>query len=78
LRLEKELLIGNFGRLGGYVDTLNVLGWSDVTVGLSDVLIYFPVAENDNTGYVMSPGDYKVINSVDGIRQVKFSLRFSF
>jgi len=78
LRLEKELIIGNFGRLGGYVDILNVLGWSDVAVGLNDVLYYFPVAENDNTGLVVPPGNYKVINSVDGIRQVKFSLRLSF
>jgi hypothetical protein len=78
LRLEKELIIGNFGRLGAYVDILNVLGWSDVTVGMQDVLYYFPVAENDNTGLVVPPGNYKVINSVDGIRQIKFSLRFSF
>ncbi|MFB0566490.1 MAG: carboxypeptidase regulatory-like domain-containing protein [Candidatus Aminicenantaceae bacterium] len=78
LRLEKEFVIGDFGRLGAYVDVLNVLGWSDITVGLNDVLYYFPVAENDNTGLVIPTSDYKVINSVDGIRQVKFSIRFSF
>jgi hypothetical protein len=78
LRLEKEFRIGDLGRVGIYADVINVLGWSNVNVGLNDVLFYLPFAENDNRGIVVPPDDYKVVSSVEGIRQVKFSLRFTF
>ncbi|UCC41574.1 MAG: TonB-dependent receptor [Candidatus Aminicenantes bacterium] len=78
LRLEKEFMIGDFGRLGVYVDALNVLGMSGVDMGMRDVEYYYPVAENDNTGEVKTLADYKVINSAEGIRQIKFSVRFIF
>jgi hypothetical protein len=78
LRLEKEFRISRFGVIGAYIDALNVLGWSGVSVGMNDVLYYFPVAENDNSGNVTESSSYKLISSVSGVRQLKFSLRFSF
>jgi len=78
LRLEKEFRMGDFGRLGAYVDISNVLGRSAVYVGVDDVYQYRPVAENDNTGEVDIPSSYKEVSGVSGIRQIKFSIRFSF
>ncbi|MFQ5722256.1 MAG: hypothetical protein ACE5GI_07170, partial [Candidatus Aminicenantales bacterium] len=78
LRLEKEFRLGSFGRLGVYVDALNVLGFSNVSVGQNDVYIYYPVAENDSTGTVRLSSSYKVVSSVSGVRTLKASIRFSF
>ena len=78
LRLEKEFRLGSFGRLGVYVDALNVLGFSNVNVGRNDVYIYYPVAENDSSGSVTLSSGYKVVSSVSGVRTIKASIRFSF
>ena len=78
LRLEKQFRIGNFGKLGVYIDAFNVLGWSNIYVGESDVDAYFPIAENDNTGTVWTRWDYKRIGSVLGLRTFKLSIRFNF
>ena len=79
LRLEKEFAIGDFGRLGAYMDVLNVLGYSNVNVGRDDIYQYRPSAENVSESQNVSlESGYKVISSVEGVRTVKFSLRFSF
>ena len=79
LRLEKEFVIGDFGTLGAYIDVLNVLGWSYLDVGRQDIYAYFPVAENDRTGDVDFDAGYKVPEEIEeGVRTVKFSIRFSF
>ena len=79
MRLEKEFALGNFGRLGAYIDVTNVLGWSGVGIGLDDVYRWDPVAEGPNqTGTKSLETTYKVISSVSGTREAKFSLRFSF
>lgn len=79
VRLEKEFALAGFGRLGAYVDVENLLAWSGVNVGLDDVYRWDPVAEGPNqSGTKSLETTYKVISSVAGTREVKFSLRFSF
>ncbi|MDH7514171.1 MAG: TonB-dependent receptor, partial [Clostridiales bacterium] len=79
VRLEKEFTFGDFGRLGAYIDVENLLGWSGVGVGLNDLYRWDPVAEGANQpGTKQLSTSYKVISSVSGTREVKFSLRFSF
>ena len=78
-RLEKEFRIGDFGRLGAYIDILNVLGWSGVNVGINDVSRWEPQAEGFNQpGKLTLSSSYKVVSSVSGTRTIKFSIRFSF
>jgi len=79
LRLEKEFWIGDFGRLGFYVDVINALGWSDITIGQDDIYRWQPSAEGfDQPGSVSLKSDYQYISQVSGRRTFKFSLRFSF
>jgi len=82
MRLEKEFVLGNFGRLGAYIDVENLLGWSGVTMGLDDVYRWDPTVAGEQTppylGTKSTETTYKVISSVTGTREVKFSLRFSF
>jgi hypothetical protein len=80
LRLEKEFMLGDFGRLGFYVDALNVLGWSDVNISRDDVYRWYPDAEGFGvlTGDKRLESSYKVIQSVSGVRTIKLCARFSF
>ena len=79
VRLEKEFGFGNYGRLGLYIDVLNVLGFSGVSIGQNDVYRWNPVAEGaDKTGTKTLATSYKVISSVTGLRTVKASVRYSF
>ena len=80
VRVEKEFLLGDFGRLGFYIDALNVLGWSDVNVGRDDVYRWYPSAEGFGvlTGTKNLESSYKVISSVAGLRTIKVSARFTF
>jgi hypothetical protein len=79
LRLEKEFSLGRIGRLGAYIDVVNLLGYSSVDVGLDDVFRWEPVAEGVNQpGTKTLETSYKVVSSVAGTREVKASLRFSF
>jgi hypothetical protein len=79
VRLEKEFSLGHFGRLGAYIDVINLLGWSDVSLGLDDIFRWDPVAEGPNQpGTKVLETSYKVFSAVSGLREVKFSFRFSF
>jgi hypothetical protein len=78
LRIEKEFRIGDTGRIGVYVDASNVLGYKEVNLGRSDVMYYYPVAKNDNTGSVTQWDSYKAIRSLRGARRFSFSIRFTF
>lgn len=78
MRLEKEFPIGDFGRLGIYIDAFNILGYSNVSVGEDDIYIWYPAGENTTAGTVRLEGNYKRVTSVTGTRVVKFSIRFSF
>ena len=79
IRLEKEFRLGDFGRIGAYVDALNVLGYSNVNVGRDDIYRWRPSAEGfGQTGDVFTESSYKAISSVTGVRTIKVSVRFSF
>ncbi|MEN6560310.1 MAG: TonB-dependent receptor [Acidobacteriota bacterium] len=79
MRLEKEFPLGKFGKVGAYVDILNLLGYTDVSIGVNDVYRYAPLSENTlEEGAVTLDPTYKKISSVSGTRTFKFSLRYSF
>lgn len=79
LRLEKEFNLGSWGRLGAYIDLLNVLGYSGVSVGLNDTYRWDPVAEGEGqTGTKQLNTSYKVLSSAYGVRTARVTFRFSF
>lgn len=81
LRLEKEFAIGDFGRLGLFIDALNVLGFSDVNVGRNPISRWYPDPNdpmNPNAGSYTRSTSFGVPSSVEGLRTIKLSLRFSF
>jgi len=78
LRLEKEFVIAGSGRLGFYIDLLNVMGTKGLSVGTQDINLWFPVDENSAVGTKYVPGSYKTVTSVYGQRVIKASVRFSF
>ncbi len=79
MRVEKEFRIGDFGRLGAYIDVLNVLGWSGIDINRDDVYRYNPSGENvSEPDNVSLESGYKAIDEVTGVRTLKFSLRLSF
>ena len=79
MRVEKEFSFGRYGRLGVYVDIINVLGSTSVGIGLNDTQYWFPVAEGANQpGSRTNYSSYKVISSVSGVRSIKLSARYSF
>lgn len=79
LRIEKEFIIRDFGIIGAYLEVFNVLGWSNVEVDENDLFRYLPSAENslEPENIILNPS-YKLIRSVDGLRTLRFSLRFKF
>jgi len=81
LRVEKEFAIGDFGRLGVYIDAFNVLGWSSVSVGQDPISRWYPDPDdpmNPSAGRYTTSSTYQTVTSVSGIRTIKFSVRFSF
>jgi hypothetical protein len=77
--LEKEFDLAGWGRLGAYVDVLNILGFTGVNLGLSDVYRWDSAAEGfGQTGTKTLNTGYKVISSAWGIRTARVTLRFSF
>jgi len=83
LRLEKEFMIGDVGRLGIYVDAINILGYTEVWLGRDPISRWY-IDPNDPTNpdapgsYYTQPSSYQTPSSVEGVRTIKFSLRFSF
>ena len=78
-RVEKEFKIGNTAKIGAYADIINVLGSSDLTVGLNDVYRWNPNAEGaGQSGTKVLNSSYRVVSAVSGIRTIKFSLRVGF
>ena len=79
LRFEKEFMIGDSKKIGLYVDVFNLLGYTNVNVGLDDVYQYNPSGENvSEPGNVTLESSYKRLSSVTGLRTIKFSIRYSF
>ena len=81
VRLEKEFVLGDFGRLGVYLDALNVLGFTNVIVGRDPISRWYPSANkplDPSAGTYTVSSTYKVVSTIEGVRTVKFSLRFNF
>ncbi len=78
LRAEKEFDLGNFGRIGFYVDAFNVLGFNRVSIGQNVGGTWRPTDNNVTTGTFTPAGTYKVITGVEATRLFKFSIRYSF
>ncbi len=79
VRLEKEFSLGSWGRLGAYIEVLNVLGFTGVSIGLNDTYRWDPVAEGEGqTGTKSLNTGYKVISSAWGTRTARVTFRFSF
>jgi hypothetical protein len=78
-RLEKEFKFKRFGTFGAYVDVLNLLGYTYLSVGLNDISRYSPSAPNVNEPQnVIANSAYKVISGVSGLRTLRLCLRYSF
>lgn len=79
IRLEKYFNIGDFGRLGCFVDVFNALGHHYVNVNQSPEGTWMPVDNNTDQGTYTLSGTYKKITGISGLtRTFQFSMRFSF
>ncbi|MGQ9638487.1 MAG: TonB-dependent receptor [Thermodesulfobacteriota bacterium] len=79
LRLEKVFTLKRFGKIGAFVDVLNLFGHKYISAGLNPIDRYSPSAPNvAEPSKITTSSSYKVITSVTGTRVVKFSLRYSF
>ncbi len=78
-RVEKEFRIGSTATIGAYMDMINVLGSSALSVGLNDVYRWDPVAEGaGQPGTKVLNSNYRIISAVSGLRTFKFGVRFGF
>jgi hypothetical protein len=78
-RIEKEFKFKRIGTFGAYVDVLNLLGYSSLSVGLNDITRYSPSAPNVREPQNVSLNSaYKVISGVSGLRTLRLCLRYSF
>ncbi|HEX9902431.1 MAG TPA: hypothetical protein VGB72_06175, partial [Acidobacteriota bacterium] len=78
-RLEKEFSLGNWGRLGAYIDVLNLLGFTGVNIGLDDTYRWDSSAEGfGQAGTKTLNTSYRVISSAFGVTTVRATFRFSF
>jgi hypothetical protein len=78
-RVEKEFKFKRLGTFGAYVDVLNLLGYTYVSVGLNDISRYSPSAPNvrEPQNVIMNSA-YKIISGVSGLRTLRLCLRYSF
>lgn len=78
-RIEKEFKFKRLGTFGAYMDVLNLLGYSSLSVGLNDIARYSPSAPNVREPQnVLMNSAYKVISGVSGLRTLRLCLRYSF
>jgi hypothetical protein len=79
VRLEKEWRLRGSGKMGFYIDIVNLLGFSDTLVGLNDVARWEPSAEGaGQPGLVVLQPDYGVTSAVYGRRTLRLGLRVDF
>ena len=79
LRLEKGRRVGAAGRLGLYVDIVNLLGSTASIVGLNDIDRWEPAAEGaGQTGIKYLRPDYRITSAVYGKRTIRFGFRLDF
>lgn len=79
MRVEKNFDIPRAGRIGAFVDVLNLLGYTSVSVGQNEIARYSPsnwgVREPAN---VLLNSNYKLVTGVSGLRSLRLCLRYSF
>ncbi len=79
LRLEKTFNLGTYGRLGIFLDAFNILGFNQVLVNQNPAGTWRPTQPGeDDAKYFAPSASYKVVTGVQGTRQFKFSLRYTF
>jgi hypothetical protein len=78
LRIEKELPLKGFGRLGLYVDVLNLLSAKYSLLNGNDGGFWYPDAENSATGTRLADPSYNTFIERTGARIVKLSLSLRF
>lgn len=78
LRIEKELMLGDFAKISAYVDIINALGNQYRILSTNDGGFWFPEAENTTQGKRILSSSYKTINYLLGVRILRLGLRFSF
>jgi len=77
LRIEKEFVIGKYGRLGIFCDIFNALGFHSFSASVNPGGTWIPDAPNTTSGtYIKGRTGFNTITG--GVRTYKFSLRFTF
>ena len=77
-RLEKELGLGRFGKLGVFVDVFNLLGNQYVTIGMNPGGTWRPSDANTNVGTYTASSSFGKVTNISGVRNFRLSARFSF
>jgi hypothetical protein len=77
-RVEKEINIGKFGKLGLFVDVFNLFGYRLISVTYNPGGNWQPVDENTNVGTFTPNAYYGKATGGSGQRIFKFSMRFKF
>lgn len=79
IRLEKTFPVGLSGRLGFYLDIVNMLGYRNSIVGLNDVDRWMPSAEGaGKTGQKFASPDFGLSSALYGRRTLRLGLRLDF
>lgn len=79
LRLEKTFPVGSSGRLGFYLDVVNVLGFRNSIVGLNDVDRWLPSAEGaGKPGQKFAAPDFGLTSALSGQQTLRLGLRLDF
>jgi len=78
-RLEKTFNLGDFGRIGLFVDVFNLLGHHYVNVNQNPGGTWMPVNNNTDKGTYQMSGTYKKVTGFTSLtRTVRLSVRYSF
>ena len=77
IRFEKQFRLP-LGRLSFFLDLYNLMGNRYVYVGMDPGGVWNPVAENTNIGTYTPGWNYGRLQSIEGTRIFKFSIRFVF
>ena len=77
-RIEKRFRLGDFGKLGLFVDVFTLLGHTYVYTNTNPGGTWRPIDENTNQGIYTPSGMYKRVTGTRGVRTFKLSLRFTF
>ena len=77
-RIEKEFGLGNFGKVGFFLDVYNLLGFTYVSVGQNPGGRWFPTDANTQAGTYTADAYYGRITGMNASRTYKVSFRYTF